>query len=335
MRKIKYIVLLIIFILSFLFATSCELTEKEKEKYNITFNPDCPETIDNSKLEFYYFPKYIRVSTVDGVVEYDGWGEITNVVKEGLVQINERLASESIEYAPGKVIENIKTTKDKLGRPYYSNLFNSNVGVYHKVSASNPTNFIGEEYYEIDGGYFKMTIFQCNTAYMMYTHCGFNLDMLAEENLYFYKLAKDKNCENKIDWIIPGDCKYTIKLEEGDSILLPTPVKMGYTFDGWYKSGEKITEISNCSSHMSIDAKWHPTVYYITYDLDGGTNDEANPTSYTCEDDSIILKDAYKEGYVFIGWQEDYKNPKKDYEINTSKLKNWNLRAVFEKIEEE
>ena len=84
MRKIKSIVLLIIFILSFLFATSCELTEKEKEKYNITFNPDCPETIDNSKLEFYYFPKYIRVSTVDGVVEYDGWGEVTNVIKEGL-----------------------------------------------------------------------------------------------------------------------------------------------------------------------------------------------------------------------------------------------------------
>ena len=39
-----------------------------------------------------------------------------------------------------------------------------------------------------------MTTYQCNTAYMMYTHCGFNLDILAEENLYFYKLAK----ENKL-----------------------------------------------------------------------------------------------------------------------------------------
>ena len=335
MRKIKTIVLLIIFTLSFLFATSCKQPEKEKTKYNITFNPDCPDTIDKSKLEFYYFPKYIRVSTVDGVVEYNEMGEVANVIKEGLVQVNERLASEGVEYAPGKVIENIKTMKHKSGITYYRKLFDPLGGLYRKVSASNPNNFIGEAYYEIYGSYTKMSNLQAGILYMMYTHCGFNLDMLAEENLYFYKLAKENNSEDMIDWIIPGDCKYTIKLEEGDSILLPTPVKMGYTFDGWYKSGEKITEISNCSSNMSIDAKWHPTVYYITYDLDGGTNDEANPTSYTCEDDSIILKDAYKEGYVFIGWCQSYEEPKKDYEINTSKLKNWNLRAVFEKIEDE
>lgn len=42
--------------------------------------------------------------------------------------------------------------------------------------------------------------------------------------------------------------------------------------------------------------------YSITYDLGGGTLEEGAETSYTIEDDKIILKSATKKGYNFVGW---------------------------------
>ena len=45
--------------------------------------------------------------------------------------------------------------------------------------------------------------------------------------------------------------------------------------------------------------------YKITYKLNGGTNDSANPSTYTSETETITLKDAVKDGYVFDGWYKD------------------------------
>lgn len=42
--------------------------------------------------------------------------------------------------------------------------------------------------------------------------------------------------------------------------------------------------------------------YTISYDLDGGTNNENNPTSYTIESPDITLQPATKTGYTFAGW---------------------------------
>ena len=45
-----------------------------------------------------------------------------------------------------------------------------------------------------------------------------------------------------------------------------------------------------------------PIVYNITYNLDGGTNNADNPSTYTIED-TVVLKAASKEGKVFAGWE--------------------------------
>lgn len=45
--------------------------------------------------------------------------------------------------------------------------------------------------------------------------------------------------------------------------------------------------------------------YTITYVLGGGTNSEENPSYYTSETDTIILKDAVKTGQPFEGWYKD------------------------------
>ncbi|MGN6715355.1 InlB B-repeat-containing protein [Anaerocolumna jejuensis] len=43
----------------------------------------------------------------------------------------------------------------------------------------------------------------------------------------------------------------------------------------------------------------------MKYNLDGGTNDTANPTSYNYNSGEITLKEPTKEGYQFLYWYED------------------------------
>ena len=53
---------------------------------------------------------------------------------------------------------------------------------------------------------------------------------------------------------------------------------------------------------LTLYAGW---MYSITYILNGGTNDENNPDSYTSLTETITLSDASKKGHVFGGWYTD------------------------------
>lgn len=93
----------------------------------------------------------------------------------------------------------------------------------------------------------------------------------------------------------------------GTEVTLPIDwTKMGYEFAGWYVNdnctGTEVKEISATDTgDKEYWAKWTPTSYSISYDLDGGTA-TGNPTSYTIEDSAITLNNPTKEGYTFTGW---------------------------------
>jgi uncharacterized protein (TIGR02145 family)/uncharacterized repeat protein (TIGR02543 family) len=83
----------------------------------------------------------------------------------------------------------------------------------------------------------------------------------------------------------------------------------GYTFSGWNTaindSGTNYAPGSIFlmgSGNMILYAKWTPIGYTITYNLNSGTNNSGNPTSYTIETPTITLKNPTKTGYSFIGW---------------------------------
>ena len=90
---------------------------------------------------------------------------------------------------------------------------------------------------------------------------------------------------------------------EDEEIVLKGATKEGYKFLGWFV-GEKLVETIPAGSHASVEltAKWEAVEYSITYVLDGGTLVEGAPTSFTVEDEEIVLKGATKEGYTFLGW---------------------------------
>jgi len=89
---------------------------------------------------------------------------------------------------------------------------------------------------------------------------------------------------------------------------LATSTRTGYTLVGWFTAADqtgvqvtKDTMLEHEESH-TLYAHWVPTVYHITYHLDGGVNNSGNPTTYTIADLLINLLDPTKAGYDFIGW---------------------------------
>lgn len=81
--------------------------------------------------------------------------------------------------------------------------------------------------------------------------------------------------------------------------------KEGYTFGGWYTDADGTKAWDFAADKVREDtvlyAKWIPVAYEIIYELDGGTNAEKNPATYTMET-AVTLADPVKAGYRFMGW---------------------------------
>ena len=68
--------------------------------------------------------------------------------------------------------------------------------------------------------------------------------------------------------------------------------------------------------------------YKISYDLDGGTNNSSNPTTYTYSSDKISLLAPTKEGYTFLGWTtSDNDEPVLEYVIEAKTTGDISLTA--------
>lgn len=84
-----------------------------------------------------------------------------------------------------------------------------------------------------------------------------------------------------------------------DQIPTPAQPDARYTYS-WDLTGVDLTCIT---SDVTIQAVKTAKVYNITYHLYGGQNHPDNPTTYTCETDTITLKDPLeRKNYTFAGW---------------------------------
>ncbi len=145
---------------------------------------------------------------------------------------------------------------------------------------------------------------------------------LDEDGRLFYLLSKTPDTIEKGFVLTPEKSEITYHLGDGtnseenplwycsmDEVVFAPPVKAGYIFEGWYLDEAyetAITKIEKGSSgDLELYAKWSPETYTIHYVLNGGKNDRANPTAYTCETEDIILKKPSRTGYTFAGWYPD------------------------------
>lgn len=110
-----------------------------------------------------------------------------------------------------------------------------------------------------------------------------------------------------------GELVSDINVEYADYPELPTPVRTGYTFDGWYSevtdgtaTGTAIPSNAPWTSKaatMTLYAKWSPNEYTILYQPNGGVMEQTQYT-YTIED-AVAFVSPTREGYSFGGWYKD------------------------------
>lgn len=129
----------------------------------------------------------------------------------------------------------------------------------------------------------------------------------------------------------------SVTKEEGTIISLSsyTPVKSGYTFDGWYTDANltnKVTQVT-LNADTTIYAKWKQSgggggggiggtdttkKYTLTFDTNGGVQ----IGSVQVKEGTKIILDKYqseKKGYKFDGWYTDKELTKKVTEITLNK----------------
>lgn len=111
-------------------------------------------------------------------------------------------------------------------------------------------------------------------------------------------------------------------------IVLEEPTKNGYTFIGWYQGTERIREIPmETTGDIYIEAKWRVNDYQVSYELNGGVNNELNPNDYNVDKLPIALGEPTRLGYTFAGWML---NDKKVDEIPLEMTGNLTFVATWE-----
>ena len=127
-----------------------------------------------------------------------------------------------------------------------------------------------------------------------------------------------------------------------DSFVLNNPEKEGYSFEGWTGSNgdtpqQTVTIERGSVGNRSYTANWKDDsavgaqVYKITYDLNGGTVQFVNPTSYTSDTETFTLNNPQKDDDVFLGWTwGTVKKPQLEVEVEKGSQGNLSFKAIWE-----
>lgn len=124
---------------------------------------------------------------------------------------------------------------------------------------------------------------------------------------------QEGNNEAKTNFILKTDTyteKYgsTYTLDSSKKTTIPNGFYLKQTFgthslssDGSWTNYPFGTKVTQKDTKMKFEYDYIPNEYEITYNLNGGTNNSANPTSYTVLY-GVSLKNPTRTGYTFDGW---------------------------------
>ncbi len=134
---------------------------------------------------------------------------------------------------------------------------------------------------------------------------------VAEEGLTYYAVwSTNATYTVAFDEQGKGGELQSQQIKKNGKAVKPEPTADGYTFEGWFTEAACQNPFdfnTAITKNITLYAKWKLETYTITYEMDGGENDESNPTSFTIESETIVFKNPkVRVGYLFDGW---YYNP--------------------------
>lgn len=100
-----------------------------------------------------------------------------------------------------------------------------------------------------------------------------------------------------------GNSLQTQTYDYAESLSLPTPIKTGHTFGGWYSNQNLYDAFiydTMPASNLTLYAKWTINQYTITFETNGGTI--INPIFGNYGSLVTPPSNPIKEGYTFKGW---------------------------------
>lgn len=140
---------------------------------------------------------------------------------------------------------------------------------------------------------------------------------------------------------LPTGVTTPVTVKADGKVTLPTPIRPGYTFDGWYTTEgtdgtkyESGTEVTlSTKADQTLYAHWteNKNAVTVTFDPNNGGDKTEVPTN---EDKTVTPPDdPTREGYVFLGW---YTEDGKKVDFTTAKFEEdttltayWGFKITF------
>ena len=83
---------------------------------------------------------------------------------------------------------------------------------------------------------------------------------------------------------------------------LPTPIRIGYAFAGWFtavEGGVQVAAATKVTSSVTYYAHWTRNKYTVTFNANGGMGGWSRTMDYGA---SIVAPTVARTGYTFVGW---------------------------------
>ncbi len=138
----------------------------------------------------------------------------------------------------------------------------------------------------------------------------------------------------------------TFEVVYGDSYILPSPTRAGYTFDGWYHGETNYSEGTwGLTENLEVVAKWTANTYTIIYKDMVEVYDsqvtvtfdynyaDAVPYIVTVQNGEILSRpeNPTRSGYIFLGWYTTFSCDTK-YEFTGTITENMTLYAGWREM---
>ncbi len=275
----------------------------KKPEYNINYELDGGTNNVNALTKYSSQISYeLPIPTKEGYI-FDGW-YLENTFINKITKIEEGSSGDKTFYAKWIKIEEELTfytityeLNGGINSEYAVNTFTKN----DEVILLDPTR----DNYTFEGWYLENTFINKVTKINIGTTDNVTIyaKWIENEILDTYNITYELNGGvNPID----APNSYTSNY----SVLLPTPTKDNFIFDGWYLENNFITKVTTISIGSTGDktfyAKWVKTEeeiieYNISYILNGG-NELENPITKYTKLDEVTLPIPTKDNSTFEGW---------------------------------